>query len=134
MTTASSQRHLIQPKDTKFDITDILGVAIFDTNGLPREYFVTEEDPSTRWVQLVFQALGLRSLLASSLTLEGFQQVTIRLEETTAIVVRRPQDYIALQLKGEILLENEREHSPLMVLIDTLDSETLQGHSHFKPA
>lgn len=134
MTTLSSERNLIQPAKTTFDITDILGVAIFDTNGLPCEYFVTDQNPSTRWVQLVFQALGLRSLLASSLALEGFQQMAIRLEETTAVVVRRRQDYIALQIKGQVALENETEWPSLMALIDTLDLATLNEHSHFKAA
>ena len=125
---------LTQPNQTAFSIKDVLGVAIFDLNGLPREYFITEENPSIHWVQLVFQALGLRSLLSHSLSVEGFQQMTIRLENTTTIVVHRYQDYIALQLKGQHALDQETTRMSLMALIDTLNLETLNGHSHFKAA
>ncbi|MEM9005265.1 MAG: hypothetical protein AAGE59_17300 [Cyanobacteria bacterium P01_F01_bin.86] len=125
---------MIQPDQTTFNIADVLGVAIFDLNGLPREYFVTEEEPSIHWVQLVFQALGLRSLLASSLALEGFQQIVIGLEARTAVVVKRQQDYIALQLEGQFTLDQEADQASLMALIDRLDLETLNQHSHFKAA
>ncbi len=117
---------------TTLKITDILGVAIFDMNGLPREYFVTEENPSTQWVQIVFQALGLRSLLASSLELEGFQQITIHMAETTALVVRRRQDYIALQFKGKLSLNNPTDTERLTTLLNALNPEKLRQHPHFK--
>ena len=128
----ASDTELTQPAKTTLKITDILGVAIFDINGLPREYFITEENPTTSWVQIVFQALGLRALLASSLELEGFQQITIRLEETTAIVVRRRQDYIALQFKGKLFIKNKADSERLTTLITALDSEKLKQHPHFK--
>lgn len=113
-------------------ITDILGVAIFDINGLPREYFITEENPSTSWVQIVFQALGLRALLASSLGLEGFQQITIHLKETTAIVVRRRQDYLALQFKGKLPLDSKDDNQRLTTIVNAFDAEKLKQHPHFK--
>lgn len=125
---------LNSPTKTSIKITDILGIAIFDINGLPREYFVTEENPSTGWVQIVFQALGLRSLLASSLELEGFYEITIRLAETTAIVVRRRQDYIALQFKGHLALQNPTDRDRLTHLINALDADKLRQHPHFKVA
>jgi hypothetical protein len=37
-------------------LENIVGVAIFDFNGLPQEYFITADNESTSWVQLVFQA------------------------------------------------------------------------------
>jgi len=120
------------PAKTSLKITDILGVAIFDLTGLPREYFVTEENPTTGWVQIVFQALGLRSLLSSSLELEGFHQITINLEETTAIVVRRRQDYIALQIKGRLVFSNPTDSERLLALIGALKPEKLRQHPHFK--
>lgn len=131
---SSSKADLTSPAKTSLKITDILGVAIFDINGLPREYFVTAENPSTGWVQIVFQALGLRSLLASSLELEGFYQITIRLAETTAIVVRRRQDYIALQFKGKLSLQNPADSERLTALINALDPDKLRQHPHFKRA
>lgn len=112
-------------------VTDILGVAIFDQSGLPREYFVTKAEPDTVWVQIVFQALGLRSLLASSLQLEGFQQITIRLENATTIVVRRRQDYMALQFKGKLNFTSQQDWERLTALINGLDPVKLKEHPHF---
>jgi hypothetical protein len=129
-----SKPDLNSPVKTSLKITDILGVALFDINGLPREYFVTDENPSTGWVQIVFQALGLRSLLSSSLELEGFHQITICLQETTAIVVRRRQDYIALQFKGKLALQNPADSERLTALINALDPDKLRQHPHFKAA
>lgn len=116
---------------TKLQIEDILGIAVFDTNGLPCQYFITEESPSTSWVQIVFQALGLRTLLASSLELEGFQQITICLEETTAILIRRREDYIALQFRGK-LSPTSLDKQQLAAFINALDSKKLEQHPHFR--
>lgn len=89
-----------QPYSDKL-LNDVLGVAVFDLNGLPREYFVTAENNSTQWVQIVFQALGLKSLLMSSLKLDSFQQILIGLGQQTAIVVRTKNAYVALLLRGK---------------------------------
>ncbi|MBE7385942.1 MAG: hypothetical protein F6J95_031705 [Leptolyngbya sp. SIO1E4] len=134
LTASSPQTDLTRIAKTTLKITDVLGVAIFDVNGLPREYFITEENPSTGWVQIVFQALGLRSLLASSLELEGFQRIAIRLEETTIMVVRRRHDYIALQIKGMLVLDQKADSDRFMGMINALDPAKLKDHDHFKVA
>lgn len=77
-------------------IDDILGVAIFDVSGLPREYFITPDSSSMNWVQTVFQSLGLKSLLMSSLRVDGFRQATIRTTQHCAVVVKQRDHYIAL--------------------------------------
>jgi len=74
----------------------ILGAAIFDLNGLPREYLITNEVKNMSWVQTIFQALGLRSLLMSSLRLEGFHHVTIYSKDHCALVVKQKKQYTAL--------------------------------------
>lgn len=80
----------------------LLGAAVFDFNGLPREYFVNrEEKEDVRWVQVIFQALGLQSLLASSLQLEGFRHVVIDSSDCFAVVVRHKSGYISLLLQRE---------------------------------
>ena len=134
---ASASVYCVEPElnssaKTSFKITDILGVALFDLNGLPREYFVTAKNPTTDWVQIVFQALGVRSLLASSLELKDFRQVTITLKTTTAIVVRRPEDYIALKFDGQLLLNSQANQEQLRQLIGALNSDVLQQHPHFR--
>ncbi|NJN20861.1 MAG: hypothetical protein HC812_06295 [Leptolyngbya sp. RL_3_1] len=112
----------------------ILGVAIFDINGLPREYFVTDDNRSTSWVQIVFQALGLRSLLAASLQLEGFQHIAVDLTETTAVVVRRRYDYVGLLVQGNPVLTINPEPSLLIQWIAQLTLETLADHPRFHTA
>lgn len=76
----------------------IIGAAIFDLNGLPREYFATEDNNNMSWVQTIFQALGLRSLLMASLQLEGFHHVAIYGDEHCAIIVKQRVHYTALLL------------------------------------
>jgi len=79
----------------------IVGAAVFDLNGLPKEYFITSEAANMCWVQTIFQALGLRSLLMSSLRVEGFQHATIRGEDYCALVVKQKSQYTALLLQPQ---------------------------------
>jgi hypothetical protein len=74
----------------------IVGAAIFDLNGLPKEYFTTGEGSNMSWVQTIFQALGLRSLLMSSLQLEGFHHAVIQGSDCCAVVVKQPARYMAV--------------------------------------
>lgn len=80
---------------------DIVGAAIFDLNGLPKEYFTTAAGNNMSWVQTIFQALGLRSLLMSSLQLEGFHHVTILGHDYAAVVVKQKAHYVALLLQAQ---------------------------------
>lgn len=77
-------------------VDSLLGAAVFDLNGLPREYFTTEESSDISWVQTIFQALGLRSLLISSLQLEGFHHTIIHGSDYCAVVVKQKSQYVAL--------------------------------------
>ncbi|MGA7937486.1 MAG: hypothetical protein WCA35_28305 [Kovacikia sp.] len=96
----------------------IMGVAIFDLNGLPKEYFITSESSNMSWVQTIFQALGLRSLLISSLQLEGFHHATIRGTEYCAVVVKQKAHYTALLL-------NQRD--------DVIDDAFIRWLQNFQP-
>lgn len=109
----------------------LLGAALFDTSGLPREYFVTEHHRTTHWVQVVFQALGLRSLLASSLKLEGFQQTTIHLKDTAIVVVRRRHDYLALRVQATAIPAMQRGNQDFAQWVNTLDHRFFRQHPHF---
>jgi hypothetical protein len=87
----------------------IIGAAIFDLNGLPREYFATEDNHNMSWVQTIFQALGLRSLLMASLQLEGFHHATIYGTEYCAIIVKQRAHYTALLIShNDLEAINER--------------------------
>ncbi|KKI99261.1 hypothetical protein [Prochlorothrix hollandica] len=82
----------------QFCAQQVLGAAVFDWNGLPKEYFTTDENKDIGWVQTVFQVLGLRSLLMSSLRLEGFMHVIVEGSPHRAIIVKHRDGYVALLL------------------------------------
>lgn len=87
----------LSPKDSDVSYADtVIGAAIFDLNGLPKEYFTTKECRDVSWVQTIFQALGLQSLLISSLRLDGFRHVIVYGKEYRAIVVRQRTRYTAI--------------------------------------
>lgn len=86
----------------------VIGAAIFDLSGLPKEYFTTSDSANISWVQTIFQALGLQSLLLSSLQLEGFRHVIIHGREYRAIVIKQKTRYIAILVcqTNEVLSES----------------------------
>lgn len=79
----------------------VIGAAIFDLSGLPKEYFTTEENSDISWVQTIFQALGLRSLIMSSLQVDGFRHAIIHGTSYCAVVVKQRVRYIALLVRRE---------------------------------
>lgn len=108
-------------------IDHILGAAIFDLNGLPKEYFTTAEETSMNWVQTIFQALGLRSLLMAFLQLEGFHHAAVQGEGYCAIVVKQKNLYIALLLRQD----NEEISDQLVKWVQTFQPEILRNHPRF---
>jgi hypothetical protein len=115
-------------------LEDILGVALFDLNGLPREYFVTPDNESTSWVQVVFQALGLKSLLMSSLKLESFQHISIHLGQQTAVVMRTKTAYVALLLRGQRHFSSDAAVDRFGQWVRQFEQTTLRQHPRFKAA
>ncbi len=87
----------------------ILGAATFDLSGLPKEYYtLVDGSKSIIWVQPIFQALGLKSLLAASLPVENFTHAVIHGKEFTAIVIRQQGNYLALLIdpQNEVIDDN----------------------------
>lgn len=82
--------------DLVFDIQSILGAAVFDGNGLPKDYFTSADYRDINWVQTAFQALGLRSLLISSLQLDTFHYAIVHGTEYCAIVTKQHHGYVAV--------------------------------------
>jgi predicted regulator of Ras-like GTPase activity (Roadblock/LC7/MglB family) len=79
-------------------LDSVIGVAIFDLNGLPKEYFITSKSSDGNWIQASFQAIGLQSLLMSSLRLEGFRHTVIHGKEHRTIVIKQKTRYLAVLL------------------------------------
>lgn len=115
-------------------INEIVGVAIFDLNGLPREYFVTAENENTHWVQIVFQALGLKSLLMSSMKLDNFHHICIGLNQQTAVVVRTKNAYVALLLRGKRNLNTALASEQFSQWVRQFEQDQLRQHPRFRPA
>ncbi|NJO40586.1 MAG: hypothetical protein HC769_09185 [Cyanobacteria bacterium CRU_2_1] len=96
----------------------VIGAAIFDLSGLPKEYFTTNESSDVSWVQTIFQALGLQSLLMSSLRLEGFRHVIVHGRQYRAIVVKQKSRYTAIlvcqthETTSESLIQWAQEFEP----------------------
>lgn len=109
----------------------VVGAAIFDLNGLPKEYFTTAENNNISWVQTIFQALGLRSLLTSSLQLEGFHHAIIQGAGYCAVVVRQNARYTALLL---------RRNAPINISdrfwqwLQELEPQVLKANARFRLA
>jgi hypothetical protein len=108
-------------------IDRILGAAIFDRNGLPKEYFTTAEETSLNWVQTIFQALGLKSMLITFLQLEGFHYAAVQGEEYCAIVVKQKSLYLALLIRQE----NGEISDQMAQWAQTFQPEILKTHSRF---
>jgi hypothetical protein len=115
------------PKDLSVSYSDsVIGAAIFDLSGLPKEYFTTIESNDVGWVQTIFQALGLQSLLISSLRLEGFRHAIVHGLEYRAIVVRQRSRYTALLIRqGTIISDSFIQWS------QDFEPSTLRAHPRF---
>lgn len=83
----------------------ITGAVLFDNNGLPQEYFTTSQNSLENWEQLIFQLLGLRWLLMSSLNFDSFGFARASSGGHTALLLRQRETYLALlteNLQGKI--------------------------------
>lgn len=108
---------------------DIIGAAIFDLSGLPKEYFTTTTNKDVSWVQTIFQALGLQTLLMSSLQLEGFRYAVIHGAGNQAIIVRQKTCYTAVLLNLSAQPKNQAE---LICQIQELEPSSLKNHPQFQ--
>ncbi|NEQ97137.1 MAG: hypothetical protein F6K30_10490 [Cyanothece sp. SIO2G6] len=126
---------LTMPSDIKsptstlnLTIDHILGVAIFDLNGLPKEYYTTGEYQDISWVQTIFQALGLRSLLMSSLRLEGFSYSVVYGTDYCAIVAKQRSCYLAAIVENAIF---DKQSVALMDWLQQIDPNQFRTSEQF---
>jgi len=95
-------------EETKFEAYT-LGAATFDLSGLPKEYYtLVDGSKSIIWVQPIFQALGLKSLLAASLPVESFTHAVIYGNEYTAVVIKQQGNYLALLIDPQVETFDDR--------------------------
>lgn len=78
----------------------VMGVAVFDLDGSPKEYLTVGERQCTiGGVNVTFQALKLLSLLSSSFALTGFDHTIVHGEEYCTVLVKRKDCYLALLIR-----------------------------------
>ena len=79
-------------------------------------------------MQLIFQSLGLKSLLADSLPVENFTHAIIHRNDYTAIVIKRKGSYLTLLIdpKGAILDDN------FLIWAKSFDAAALRNNPNFQ--
>lgn len=110
----------------------ILGLAVFDARGLPRDYFITSEHKDPEWIQLVFQALGLQQLLSAEMELPTLDNALIRTKAGNIVVIRIDQGYIALLIKRLLPQERPQIDSHWVEWIRTFEATEVRTHPNFK--
>lgn len=106
-----------------------LGAATFDLSGLPKEYYaLMDGSRSLTWVQPIFQALGLKSLLTASLPVENFTYAVIHGKEHTAIVIRQQANYLALLIAPD----NQKISDDYLSWAQSFDATSLRSNPKFQ--
>ncbi len=112
---------------TKFEAYT-LGAATFDLSGLPKEYYtLVDGSKSITWVQPIFQALGLKSLLTASLPVENFTYAIIHGKEYTAVVIKQQGNYLALLIDPHIEIVDD-----FLSWARSFNAITLKNNSKFQ--
>ncbi len=113
---------------TKFE-DYMLGAATFDLSGLPKEYYtLIDGSKSITWVQPIFQALGLKSLLSASLPVENFTHAVIHGKEYTAVVIKQQGNYLALLIDPHIEIVDDN----FLNWARSFNAITLKNNSKFQ--
>jgi predicted regulator of Ras-like GTPase activity (Roadblock/LC7/MglB family) len=118
------------PHPSSSHAATILGLATFDLNGLPKEYYITEQQGDIGWMQAIFQGLGLQTLLAAKLKLDQFEQLVIHTDHYQAVLVRQPSQFLAVLIPHSEAQGNAVSEDWLNWL-RTLDSSTFQQEGRF---
>jgi hypothetical protein len=106
-----------------------IGAATFDLSGLPKEYYtLIDGNKNITWVQPIFQALGLKSLLAASLPVENFTHAIIHGKDYTAVVIKQQGSYLALLID----IQNEIINDQFLNWAIGFDATTLRHNPKFQ--
>jgi hypothetical protein len=85
----------------------ILGAAIFDLTGLPKDYYISTEIADISWVQTIFQVLGLQTLLSSAFQLDDFRYAVVHGAHFHALIIGKPSCYVALLIRQSEMVMSE---------------------------
>ena len=115
--------------DTTSFETITLGAATFDLSGLPKEYYtLVDGSKSIIWVQPIFQALGLKSLIAASLPVDAFTYAVIYGKDYTAIVIKQYGNYLALLVDPKSEVTNDK----FLAWAQSFDATSLKNNPKFQ--
>ncbi|MGK7904909.1 MAG: hypothetical protein AB4352_26585 [Hormoscilla sp.] len=78
----------------------MVAAATFDSQGLPREYRLMDENSDLVWVQAAFQAISLQFLLQDCLGLSGFSRVVVRGHQIRIAIVKRNFGFKAMVFRS----------------------------------
>lgn len=78
----------------------LVGIAMFDNQGLLDSYFGDPQLRETRWTQLIFKTLSLQSLLYHSLQSGSVSKMRLRGAEYELLITRQPTGYLAIFLRS----------------------------------
>lgn len=81
---------------------------------------------------MVFQALGLQQLLASSMDLPKLDNVMIRMKFGNIVVVRPDQNYIAFLLKRSLPQERPDINGEWLTWARNFEAKVVRNHPNFK--
>ncbi len=114
------------------DVEQILGLAVFDAAGLPRDYFITPQHEDIEWIQLVFQALGLQQLMVSTMGLPVLSHAMLRTKAGNVVVICCQQRYIALLLKRALPQERPQVDNSWVDWVCEFEAKSVRNHPHFR--
>ena len=114
------------------DVEQILGLAVFDSMGLPRNYFITPQHEDTEWIQLVLQALGLQELLSSTMELPTLNHGVIRTKAGNIVLIYCEYGYIALLLKRALPQEYPQIDSAWIDWACKFATKMVMHHPNFR--
>ncbi len=114
------------------DDEQILGLAVFDRVGLPRDYFITLQHEDTEWIQLAFQLLGLQQLIVTTLELPRLSNAMIRTKVGNIVMVCYDQGYIAILLKRVLPQERPHVDKAWVAWICEFEANVVRNHPNFR--
>ncbi|MEL6222944.1 MAG: hypothetical protein AAFR31_09920 [Cyanobacteria bacterium J06627_8] len=109
----------------------LLGAAIFDLSGLPKTYLTRREDVDVHWVQTIFQALGLQSIIASFLPCDDCQHAVVHGNDYSVVVMAQPLQYAAVLIDRA---DYNQLSDELISWMKTVEPATLIQDAHFREA
>lgn len=78
----------------------IVAVATFDSQGLPQEYQLMDENSDLVWLQVAFQTISLQLLLRECWGLSGFSRAVVRGHQIRIAIVKRESGFKAMVFRS----------------------------------